>query len=149
MSLINDEFHRHYEPQLREQKFRARANINTQRVAAMPLSLRAARKSGFDKCQHEAHCRMCLRHYRVRPLTRHHLIPLRWWKHIGLEWRGVRNSPNNIIPLCRGCHDLVESSDRAIRVEARRMCRRAMTQTEIAFAISARGKEWFDAQYPT
>jgi len=138
-----------YNPHLRAPEvYRERANLNTQRVAAMPESLRVARSANFDKCEAEAHCRMCLRHMKVRPLTRHHLVPLRWWKNIGLEWRGVRNCPNNIIPMCRACHDLVESSDEEIRQEARRMCRRAMTQIEIAFAIATRGKEWFNHHYP-
>lgn len=130
-------------------EYRQVALANTQRVVAIPAGLRQAKKPLFDKCEVEAHCRMCQRHMRVRPLTRHHLVPLRWWKHIDLEWRSVRNCPNNIIPLCRGCHDLIESPDREIRVEARRMLRRSLSQAEIAFAIAARGKEWFEQQYPT
>lgn len=120
----------------------------TRVVAALPHSLRRMAPSGTEKCHAEGHCRMCQRPGAVRQLTRHHVVPFAWWKKIALPWREVRNAPANIVPLCRPCHDLVESPDRAVREEARRMARRAMAQTEIAFAIGVRGKPWFDHHYP-
>lgn len=98
-----------------------------------------------NKLADEGHCRMCLRSEAVRPLTRHHLVPLRWFhkQRHDARWLRLRNVAANIIPLCRGCHDLVER-DR----EARRMLRRALTQEEIAWAICVRGAAWLNTRYP-
>lgn len=90
---------------------------------------------------------MCLRSDRVRPLTRHHLIPQSWFlrqKH-DRRWAAWRNIAPNIIPLCRPCHDLIERWDNGL--EARRMLRRSLTQEEIAFALAVR-PEWFNRWYP-
>lgn len=115
--------------------------------------------SGRQKVFNEAHCRMCLRHKRVRPLTRHHLVPLAWFlqRHQvngetvyvqPLGVRQIRNANANIIPLCRPCHDLVDHRDREIRKAARRELRRSLWQPEIAFAIAVRDLHWLDAHYP-
>lgn len=100
--------------------------------------------SGLVK-KKEGKCRMCGRPNKVRPLTRHHLVPLRWFLcEEGLRYRMVRNSNANIIPLCRPCHDDIEHQDPI----ARRMLGRLLTQQEIAFAIRLRGRAWLDWEYP-
>lgn len=98
------------------------------------------------KVEREGHCRMCRRPSRVRPLTRHHLIPQGWWKAKGEEIGALRNAAANIVPLCRACHDDVESKNGA---ESRRMLRRVLTQTEIAFVIDVIGHAWLDRRYPS
>jgi 5-methylcytosine-specific restriction endonuclease McrA len=99
------------------------------------------------KMRTEKVCRMCLRPASIRPLTRHHLVPLRWFvRHP--YWRIHRNATANILPLCRDCHDRVESSDRATREEARRHLRRSMTQQEVAYAVAVIGLVWLDQHYP-
>jgi 5-methylcytosine-specific restriction endonuclease McrA len=93
----------------------------------------------------EGRCRMCQRPRSVRPLTRHHLVPLRWFlTPEGRRYRLVRNSNANIIPLCRACHDLIEKRDPI----ARRMLRRLMTQQEVAFAVKLCGIGWLEREYP-
>lgn len=101
----------------------------------------------YDKVRAEGHCRMCLRPDKVRPLTRHHLVPQSWFMRQTHDkrWRAWRNLAPNIIPLCRPCHDSVERWD---DLEARRMLRRMLTQEEIAFAWATRGPEWFSRWYP-
>ena len=95
-----------------------------------------------------SHCRMCLRPWSVRPMTRHHLIPVSWFLKQPLALRLIRNAHANVIPLCRPCHDRVESRDWGERAEARRYLRRSLTQTEIAFAIAVRGVGWLNLEYP-
>lgn len=114
----------------------------------LPRSLRGCNPSGKEKAKTERFCRMCLRPSHVRPLTRHHIVPLAWWRFLPMPHRALANATANIIPLCRGCHDDVESRDPALRREARRECRVAMTQAEVTFAIAVRGKQWFDHHYP-
>ena len=99
----------------------------------------------YDKVRAEGHCRMCLRSMEVRPLTRHHLIPQRWFlrQRHDRRWASWRNLSANIIPLCRPCHDDVEHD-----LGARRMLRRVLTQEEIAFAVSVLGPEWLNRRYP-
>jgi hypothetical protein len=92
----------------------------------------------------EGHCRMCQRPKSVRPLTRHHLVPVRWFFGEGTPWRAVRNANANIVPLCRACHDLIEDGD----LVARGMLGRLLTQQEIAFVIRLRGIQWLSAEYP-
>ena len=99
--------------------------------------------SWYDKVAAEKHCRACLRSAEVWPLTRHHLIPQAWWLRRGIAFARYRNVAANIIPLCRPCHDEVES-DR----EARRMLRRVLTQQEIALAAALLGMDWLDRIYP-
>jgi hypothetical protein len=99
--------------------------------------------SWYDKLSAEKHCRACLRPDSVRPLTRHHLVPQAWWLRRGLTFARYRNVAANIIPLCRPCHDEVESDQ-----EARRMLRRVLTQQEVALAVALLGIGWLDRIYP-
>jgi len=96
-----------------------------------------------SKADREGHCRMCRRSSRVRQLTRHHMIPQEWWRAKGEEISALRNAAANIVPLCRLCHDQVETD-----VESRRMLRRSLTQQEIAFVIDVRGRDWLEKRYP-
>lgn len=114
----------------------------------MRLSETLAIRDAEVKMRHEKICRLCLRPEHVRPLTRHHIVPLRWFVRQGIRMRIHRNASANITPLCRDCHDRVESPNRTIRVEARRYLRRSMTQQEVAFAIAVRGRDWLELQYP-
>lgn len=100
------------------------------------------------KMRAEGHCRMCLRPARVRPLTRHHLVPEAWFLRQSLKMRLIRNAHANIVPLCRACHDLVDNREESLREEARRHLRRSLSQSEITFAIQVRGQEWLDFHYP-
>jgi len=103
--------------------------------------------SGRQKVFNEGYCRMCLRHRRVRGLTRHHLVPLAWFARQPLALRSIRNANSNIVPLCRPCHDLVDNEVAEVRVAARRELGRSLWQPEIAFAIRIRGPEWLDETY--
>lgn len=96
------------------------------------------------KVEREGHCRMCRRPSRVRQLTRHHLIPQEWWRRRGEEIAVLRNAAANIVPLCRPCHDDVEHD-----LESRRMLRRVLTQTEVAFVIDVIGRMWVENRYPS
>lgn len=93
-------------------------------------------------------CRMCLRSRKIRMLTRHHLVPESWFLKQPLHIRLVRNAHANIVPLCRPCHDRVDSRDPVERWESRRYLRRSLSQQEVAFAIQVRGRSWLDAEYP-
>lgn len=93
-------------------------------------------------------CRMCTRPREVRPLTRHHLVPESWFLRQPLHIKIVRNAYANIVPLCRPCHDRVDSRDPVERAEARRYLRRSLTQQEVAFAIQVRGRGWLEHEYP-
>jgi hypothetical protein len=96
-----------------------------------------------QKFQAEGHCRMCLRPHYVRPLTKHHLVPQRWFLREGARWAMWRNRAVNLVPLCEPCHRLVECD-----VDARRELRRCLAQAEVAFVISLRGLTWLDGMYP-
>src|SRR4051812_24797153 len=87
----------------------------------------------------EGRCRMCERPWEIRPPTRHHLVP----KSEGGTWH-----QDNIIPLCRGCHDLVDAKANGVRQLARRMLRRLLTPAEVAHAIRCKGEAWLDREYP-
>jgi hypothetical protein len=113
-----------------------------------PESLRSPKLTNA-KVESEGHCRMCLRPASVRRLTRHHLVPARWWIRQPLPLRSYRNAHAGVIPLCSPCHQLVDAKDHDERMGARRMLRRSLTQQEVAFAIFLRGKPWLDRQYPT
>lgn len=108
------------------------------------------RASGKTKVREEGHCRMCgrrgseeLQPQSVRFLTRHHLVPRRWFRRHPLLQRLYANVDANIVPLCRPCHDMVECD-----LGARRMLRHVLTQAEIAFCIQLRGEEWLEHRYP-
>lgn len=116
-------------------------------AADVPVALR--RLDSRIKLSAERVCRMCERDRDVRPLTRHHLVPSRWFRHHAPPAvAGYRNAKANVVPLCRPCHVLVESPDPTIRIPARRMLRRALSQAEIAFIVAVRGKSWLDRTYP-
>ena len=91
----------------------------------------------------EGACRMCRRAREVRPLTRHHLVPESWFRtHRRLHL--VRNVAANVVPLCRPCHDLVETAE-----GARRELRRLLAPDEITFALQTAGRAWLERRYPT
>lgn len=97
----------------------------------------------------EGQCRMCGREAYVRPLTRHHLVPVSWFIRQPQPMRVIRNAHANIVPLCRPCHDLIDKEDDdTVRMRARRELRRSLGQVEIAFVIQVMGKEWLDTEYP-
>jgi hypothetical protein len=111
----------------------------------IPLELRS-HEGTAAKFQHGL-CRMCLRPRHVRPLTRHHLVPVWWFRKHPHLW--VYNSVTaNLVPLCRPCHDTVDNRKRSDRRDARRLLRRSLSQQEIAFAIAVAGKAWLDLEYP-
>ena len=93
-------------------------------------------------------CRMCLRPAHVRLLTRHHLVPASWFLRQPLPLRMIRNAHANIVPLCRPCHDRVDTRDPMEHIPARRELRRSLAQQEIAFAIQVRGRAWLEREYP-
>lgn len=91
----------------------------------------------------EGRCRMCLRPASVRPLTRHHVVPVSWFFcHHDRELMVLRNCAPNVVPLCRPCHDEVEKGG-----VARRMLRKVMSPDEYAFAHAVAGRRWFDRRY--
>ena len=110
--------------------------------ATLSSTQAAARKFG------EPICRMCLRPRSVRPITRHHLVPVAWFRGQPLPLRQIRNAHANLVPLCRPCHDLVHDRDEVEREMSRRHLRRSLTQQEVAFAIQVRGRSWLDHHYP-
>ena len=120
--------------------------------------LRINRDSGREKLRRERVCRMCARPSAeleelwhrpdaVRILTRHHLVPKRFFKHFP-EWKHLRDCDGNVVPLCRPDHDLIHSRDGAVRLQARAMLRRSLTQEEIAYMVQVRGIEWVNNKYP-
>lgn len=133
------------------------------RLAQVSSSLLRFRGGGREKCRQENRCRMCLRPrgpetlhefedevargliHRLgsRPLTRHHLLPLWWFKRQPPPTRAVRSVDANIVPLCRICHDDVENEE-----EGRRMLRRVLGGDEVAFAIQLATEAWMDSRYP-
>lgn len=117
-------------------------------VITVSSSLVRRRGRGRRKIAEEAACRMCLRPHRVRPLTRHHLVPERFFRFQPAPTRHLVHVDPNIVPLCRPCHDLVEEPDKQVRTEARRMLRRTLAQEEVTFMIQVRGLPWVDAHYP-
>lgn len=93
----------------------------------------------------EGRCRLCERSRELRPLTEHHIVPVSWFvgsrRQSGL--RLLRNVAANKVPLCRGCHDLVEHD-----ITARRQLRRVLAPDETTFAIQTAGAPWLDERYP-
>lgn len=119
------------------------------RYVEVPNKTLTSPKITNHKIVSEGHCRMCLRPNHVRPLTRHHLVPVAWFIRQPHKLRIIRNAHANIVPLCRVCHDLVDCrDDDGERFQSRRLLRRSLSQQEVAFAIATRGMEWFDAHYP-
>lgn len=124
---------------------------------AVSENLRFKRDSGKEKLRREGCCRMCLRPSAeladlwmrpdaIRVMTRHHLVPQRWFN-VHKEWIHLRDCDANIVPLCRACHDLVELRNGS-GSSHRRMLRRLLTQAEISFIIQVRGYRWFEGTYP-
>ena len=130
------------------------------RTAYVNETLLRFRGGGREKLRQEARCRACLRprgpdsikesrideqHNVVgsRSLTRHHLIPEKWFKHQLPPTRAVRSVDANIVPLCRPCHVQVESDE-----EARRMLRRALGSDEVSFMNQLAGEPWTLHRYP-
>jgi hypothetical protein len=102
------------------------------------------RGKGWIKCREEGQCRMCKRPDTIRPLTRHHLVPLGWFRR-SPRYSPIRNADANIVPLCEPCHRAVERSSPAhARVELRRL----LGPHEVAFIIQTAGKVWLDWRYP-
>lgn len=118
------------------------------RPVQLPNRTLTSPKVTTHKLLSEAHCRMCKRPARVRPLTRHHLVPVSWWMSQPWKLRQIRNAHANILPLCRPCHDLIDNREIDERMAARRELRRSLSQQEITFAIQIRGLAWLDEQYP-
>lgn len=114
------------------------------------------RNAGRSKVAEEGRCRMCLRPAAIRQVTRHHVVKQAWWRRHtfllsgrGSGWRlvpqhVVRDCDAAIVPLCAPCHVAVENE-----VGARRMLRKVLGAEEAAYAISLRGRSWFDSRYPT
>lgn len=129
------------------------------RLIYVSASLLIFRGGGREKARQEARCRMCLRPRGpdskrewlqtpfsfdgTRPLTRHHLLPLEWFKYQLPPTRAIRSVDANMIPLCRQCHDEIELDE-----ESRRMLRRVLGADEASFAIQLAGEEWFNERYP-
>lgn len=113
--------------------------------AGVNPSLIVQRRRGWEKVHEEGRCRMCQRPSSVRPLTRHHIVPLSYFRRRP-KVVSLRHSDANIVGLCEPCHRLVEKPgvDHA-RVELRRV----LSSTEIAFAIQVAGQQWLDARYPS
>lgn len=115
------------------------------RPVRLPTSSLSSPKLTQSKVQAEGRCRLCPE---TAALTRHHVIPQSWFLGQPEALRQIRNAHANIVPLCRDCHDDVESKHPVILIEARRRLRETFTQQEITFAIQVRGREWLEAQYP-
>jgi 5-methylcytosine-specific restriction endonuclease McrA len=111
----------------------------------IPLELRS--KAGTARKFQHGLCRMCLRPKHVRPLTRHHLVPIAWFRKNPHLW-SYASSTANLVPLCRPCHDMIDNRNPADREDARRLLRRSLSQQEIAFAIAVRGRMWLNHHYP-
>lgn len=95
-------------------------------------------------------CRLC--GAGNRPLTRHHIVPLSRGRRNGFmrctEGTERLEHPNNIAMLCDPCHRLIESPEASGGHVHRQRFRAVMTAPEIAFAVKACGREWFDFRYP-
>lgn len=106
---------------------------------------RRARKrhSGRSYKLNEKECRLCRRPSHVRMLTRHHLVPQRF---------AGRWDNENIVPLCRPCHDQVDGCaprfHRRDKLLWRSMLRRAMRPGEVSYVRRMMGQTWLDLNYP-
>lgn len=120
-------------------------------AAALPHESLIYPLGGKRKLTAEKVCRLCGSEWTAwRVRTRHHVVPQSWF--LGLEAddvrRGIAHAQSNLVPLCRPCHDEVDSRYPVVREMARRMLRLVMTQQEVAFVIALRGREWLDLEYP-
>jgi hypothetical protein len=114
------------------------------RVGVNP-TLIVQRGKGWIKCREEGACRMCRRPDKIRPLTRHHLVPLSWFR-ARPRFAPLRNADANIVPLCEPCHKQVERrSPPHARIELRRL----LYPVEVAFVLQTAGRPWLDWRYPT
>jgi hypothetical protein len=114
-----------------------------QRVGVNP-TLIVQRGKGWIKCREEGICRMCGRPDAVRRLTRHHIVPLSWFRQRP-RFAPLRNADANIVPLCEPCHRVIERRDPPhARVELRRL----LYPAEIAFVLQTAGRNWLDWRYP-
>lgn len=102
------------------------------------------------KVRTEGCCRLCEkteaerrrdREYRAERwrITRHHMIP---------RADGGRNDAENIIPLCRSCHDLIDKKPLAKRIRHRADLRARLTDAEVAYLREKRGDVWLARHYP-
>jgi hypothetical protein len=100
------------------------------------------RSGGREKVREEGRCRLCLRPWRIRPPSRHHLVPKSWFAdRLGIST--IRDCDANVVPLCRPCHDWIEQD-----VSGRRMLRKVLGAAEVRLALLLRGRDWFDGRYP-
>jgi hypothetical protein len=101
----------------------------------------------------EGRCRLCgnpHEHTMVgKRITRHHVVPESWFLGQPVSLRLIRNAHANIIPLCRDCHDKVDSKHPVVREQARMRLRPLMTQQEVSFVIQVRGRDWLEREYPS
>lgn len=68
----------------------------------------------------------------------HHLVP---------RSLGGPDVAENLIPLCHPCHMVYE--DRATGwLHVAHRIRESLTQPELAFALTTKGRDWFDRYYP-
>lgn len=122
------------------------ANEQQARMRMRAIDRRARKKKrgrGRFKLKEEGRCRLCLRLRKVRPLTRHHLVPLS----LGGSWED-----DNIVPLCRLCHDAVDANgygNRLDQLQWRSMLRRVLYHEEISHVRAKLGEEWLEWSYPT
>lgn len=102
------------------------------------------RGKGWIKCREEGACRMCRRPASVRPLTRHHVVGLAWFRDRP-RFVPLRHVDANIVPLCEPCHKQIERREPAhARVELRRL----LCPAEVAFVLQTAGRAWLDWRYP-
>lgn len=121
---------------------------------SLSRSLTRRRQKGRRKLREEGLCRLCHAPRAsfadegqasppgARRLTRHHLVPQRWFAE-NPEYEPYRNVDANIVPLCGPCHRLVERT-----TEACRRLRERLSQAEVSFVIQTRGRAWLDERYP-
>lgn len=94
----------------------------------------------------EGRCRMCLRDASVRALTRHHLVPQRYYS--GVVFADRRDANENVVPLCRPCHDLIDCGPWSERRPHRVMLRRLLTAGELSSIRRRRDERWLERHYP-
>src|SRR6476659_8364604 len=75
-----------------------------------------------------------------RFLTRHHLVP---------QELGGTDRNENIVPLCRSCHDLIDAGPMLIRLIYRRMLRHKLSPGEVSYIRRRQGEKWLEKWYPS